>query len=106
MVRIAKRIAQALSLFAFLLLLLVGIFSPEKFTFAMLPIIVLKAFTGYVIFWLLGIVISDIILKAVLTTMEDKKYETWEGGLLVKFTPEKNEELQKANVRRPDDEEE
>ena len=99
MVILAKRFAQALSLFAFFVLLLVGIFSPEQFSFAQLPMIVLRAFTGYVIFWLLGIVISDIILKAVLTTMEDKKYEAWEGGLLAKFTPEKNDELQKANVK-------
>jgi hypothetical protein len=102
MVKMAKRIAQALSLFTFLLLLLVGIFSLDKFSFAQLPLIVLKAFTGYVIFWLLGIVISDIILKAVLTSMEDKKYDAWEGGLLVKFSSEKNEELQKANVRPPE----
>jgi hypothetical protein len=103
MVKIAKRIAQVLSLFAFLLLLIIGIFSVPEFSFALLPIIVLKAFTGYVIFWLLGIVISDIILKSVLTTMEDKKYEAWEGGLLTNFIPEKNEELQKANVRSQKD---
>ncbi len=102
MVKLAKGIAQTLSLFAFLLLMMVGIFSLDTFSFSQLPMIVLRAFTGYVIFWLLGIVISDIILKAVLTTMEDKKYDAAEGGLLVKFTPEKNEELLKVNVKPPE----
>lgn len=98
MVRLTKKIAQVLSLFVFLLLMIVGIFSVDEFTFAHLPLIVLKAFTGYVIFWLLGIVISDIMLKAILTSMEDKKYEDWEGGLLVKFAPGRNDELKKVNV--------
>lgn len=97
---LSKRIAQVLSLFVFFILLLVGIFSKEDFSFVHLPIIVLKAFIGYVIFWLLGIVISDIILKAVLSSIEDKKIEEWEGGILSKFSSEKKEDLKKINVER------
>lgn len=98
MVIMTKRIAQILSLFVFLLLLIVGVFTQEEFSFAHLPIIVLKAFIGYVIFWLLGIVISDILIKAVLNTMEDKQVDEWEGGLLSNFTPAKNEELKKTKT--------
>jgi len=60
----------------------------------------LKAFTGYVIFWLLGIVISDIVLKAILTSVEDKEVTTWEGGLLSQFSQDNHDELQKTNVKR------
>ena len=97
---ISRRIAQVLSLFIFFVLLLVGIFSKETFSFMHLPIIVLKAFIGYVIFWLIGIVISDIVLKAILTSVEDQKIETWEGGLLSKFSPEEDENIKKINVNR------
>jgi hypothetical protein len=100
MIRLSRRIAQFLSLFVFLVLLLAGIFSQENFALSQLPMIVLKAFIGYVIFWLLGIVLSDIVLKAVLTAMEDKKFEEWEGGMLTGFAPEKNEELKKTRVVR------
>jgi len=100
MVRLSRRIAQGLSLFVFFVLLLTGIFSQDSFALAQLPMIVLKAFLGYVIFWLLGIVLSDIVLKAVLAAMEDKKYEAWEGGLLDGFAPEKNEELAKTKTER------
>jgi len=99
MVQLTKKIAQLVSLFVFFMLLLVGIFSSDEFVITSLPIIALKAFIGYVIFWLIGIVISDIILKAVLQAMEDKKYEEWEGGLLVKFGPSKNEELKKMKLQ-------
>ncbi len=98
MVQLTKKIAQLISLFVFFTLLLVGIFSQNEFTLSVLPAIALKAFIGYAIFWLIGIVISDIMLKAVLQSMEDKKYEEWEGGLLVKFAPTNNEELKKLNL--------
>ncbi|MBL8029346.1 MAG: hypothetical protein JNL74_23185 [Fibrobacteres bacterium] len=99
MVQLTKKIAQLVSLFVFFTLLLVGIFSCEEFVLTSLPAIALKAFIGYVIFWLIGIVISDIILKAILQSMEDKKYEEWEGGLLVKFAPTKNDDLKKMNLQ-------
>ncbi|OGS36156.1 MAG: hypothetical protein A2293_04550 [Elusimicrobia bacterium RIFOXYB2_FULL_49_7] len=98
MTLMVRRIAQILSLFVFLLLLIVGIFSREDFALVHLPIIVLKAFIGYVIFWLLGIVVSDILLKAVLHSMEDQAMEEWEGGLLSRFIPDKNDELKKINT--------
>lgn len=98
MVELTKKIAQIVSLFVFFTLLLVGIFSAEEFSLAILPLIALKAFIGYVIFWLIGIVISDIMVKAILQSMEDKKYEEWEGGLLVKFAPANNEELTKNEI--------
>jgi hypothetical protein len=98
MVQLTKKIAQLVSLFVFFTLLLVGIFSCEEFVISSLPTIALKAFIGYVIFWLIGIVISDILLKAILQSMEDKKYDEWEGGLLVKFSPSKNEELKKMKL--------
>src|SRR3989339_2182000 len=98
MTLMVRRIAQILSLFVFLLLLIVGIFSREDFGLVHLPIIVLKAFIGYVIFWLLGIVVSDILLKAVLHSMEDQAMEEWEGGLLSRFIPDKNDELKKINT--------
>ncbi|MFH0918885.1 MAG: hypothetical protein V1913_00870 [Fibrobacterota bacterium] len=100
MASLSKRIAQFLSLFVFFVLLIAGIFSSDSFTLAHLPMIVLKAFIGYVIFWLLGIVLSDIVLKAVMNAMEDKKYETWEGGLLDGFSADKNADLKKSRLER------
>jgi len=98
MAMLSKKIAQAISLFVFLLLLLVGIFSKEGFALADLPMIGLKAFIGYVIFWLIAVVIADVVIKSILNAIETEKIEEWEGGMLTHFIPEKNEELIKTKV--------
>lgn len=82
---------QAMSLFVFVLLFIIGILSQEYFILVQLPMIVLKAFLGYVIFWLLGIVVSDILLKTVLHSMGEGQPEDWEKGLLSDFVPDKND---------------
>ena len=91
MIIFSKRIVQVMSLFVFILLFIIGILSQEYFTLVQLPIIVLKAFSGYVIFWLLGIVVSDLLLKTVLHSMGDRQPEDWEEGLLSDFVPDKND---------------
>ena len=87
MIIFSKRIVQVMSLFIFLLLFMIGVFSQEYFTLVNLTIIVLKAFIGYVIFWLLGIVISDILHNTVLHSMEDPQPEAWERGHAVRYRP-------------------
>lgn len=92
MIILSKRIAQILSIAVFLLLTIVGIFSKSEFYLGHLPIILLKAFIGYVIFWLLGIVVADIVLKSIVSSVENEKIEKWEGGLMSAFAKEKNDE--------------
>ena len=98
MVKAAKKIAQGLSLFVFFILLLVGIFSKPQFRLSDLPAIGLKAFIGYVIFWMLGIVVSDIVIKAILMDVEHEPADEGRGGLLTRFSPDKNEEVLKTRA--------
>ncbi|OGJ87573.1 MAG: hypothetical protein A2268_03985 [Candidatus Raymondbacteria bacterium RifOxyA12_full_50_37] len=100
MATLSRKIAQFLSLFVFFTLLIVGIVSDESFSLSHFPIIGLKAFTGYVIFWLFGLIISDIVLKAIVTSVEDKDLDKWEGGMLDNFSKDKNEELQRVQARK------
>ena len=85
MVAVVKRVAMMLGMFVFLLLLMVGMFSSEKFSFSELPLIFLKATVGFIIFWLFGIIVSDTIVKAISSSLENSKMEKWEGGIASRF---------------------
>ena len=98
MIIISKRIEYVMGIFIFLLLTMAGVISQEQITFVRLTIIVLKAFIGYVIFWLLGIFISDILLKTILHSVEDHQPKARKGSLLSDFGTDKNGDLKKIKV--------
>ncbi|MFP4521266.1 MAG: hypothetical protein ACLFQK_03900 [Fibrobacterota bacterium] len=88
MEKIVRKIAWILGVFVFLLLTVIGVFSMQEFSFSILPLIFLKASTGFIIFWLFGIIVSDTVIKAIVSSVKDTDLEKWEGGIVSRFVPD------------------
>jgi len=71
--KIAKKIGLFLGYIAFFCTVLVGIFSTENFQINDLTFIFIKAFVGFIIFWLLGIMVGGFVIKMILVNIAEEQ---------------------------------
>lgn len=96
---IMQKLSKSASGLAFFVILLVGIFSSPTLGGREVALILVKAAIGGVLFWVIGIVVSDIFLKGMLETMDEDPKEKWGGGLLTRFAAQKESMKQQAPVK-------
>jgi hypothetical protein len=77
-----KRIASILAIATFFVLLLLGLVSSQSFSWEAFAPAFVRAFAGAALFWIVGIIIGDIVLKGVITDIEIDQKNLIEGGLL------------------------
>ncbi len=78
-----KRIARIVSLLAFLIIFFVS-YSNSGFEIASLPVSLLKGMGAGFVFWFIGFIIADIILKGAVETIPEDNLEEEEGGLVAR----------------------
>jgi hypothetical protein len=77
-----KRIARLLSLSSFFIIFLFGIDPADIFNANTALIAFAKGCVGALLFWLLGFIVADIIIKGLVTDVRTDENDTLEGGLL------------------------
>ena len=78
-----KKIASLLGITVFFILLILSLAVDHEYTLQMLFLSLVRALVGASLAWVVGIVIADILLKGVLSDIEnDQKTALLEGGLL------------------------
>ena len=94
MKRLSRTIALLIATLVFFLLILTGIFSRNLLVLTLgdTLAVVLKAFIGFVIFYFLGLIAVDLVLKAIQSAVEDAQISKLQGGLVSHFVTEKDEE--------------
>ena len=87
MKKISRLLALFLSALIFFLLVLAGLFSQNfmELTITDVAFVILKAMLGFVIFYFLGLIAADLVLKAVKNAVEDSEFDKMEGGLAAHF---------------------
>ena len=104
MIEITRKVAKTVGIFTFLILMIVGVASCEGNLFSSLPLITLKAIVGFIIFWLFGIIISDTVIKAIITSIEDTSAQKWEGGVVSHFIPSSKDEIFEKETEEDEEE--
>ena len=84
-----KRGAMVLSCIAFFVVLVAGINSNDPFNTYGLIIASLRGLLAAFVFWLLGFVVGDIILKGVLEDLHVDRIDPLEGGVVQHFHDQK-----------------
>lgn len=84
-----QRFAKIIAVMAFFILFIVGLFSNYSLDLFSVLVSFFKASIGGLIFWIIGVIISDIILKGLLESIDTTRDNKWEGGLLTRFVEEK-----------------
>ncbi|MCU0609231.1 MAG: hypothetical protein MUF22_05645 [Chitinispirillaceae bacterium] len=77
-----KRISVLLGCSAFFMLFLTGLASSQSLAWESLIGAAARAATGGILFWIIGIVIADILLKGILSDIEVDKEHLVDGGML------------------------
>jgi len=77
-----KRISALLGISTFFMLFLIGMVSSHCISWEALAGAFGHALTGGVLFWIIGIVVADILLKGILSDVEVDKQYLLDGGLL------------------------
>jgi hypothetical protein len=94
MKRVTRVMALLIATLVFFLLVLTGIFSQNILALTLTDalLVLLKAFIGFVIFYFLGLIAMDLVLKAVQSAVEDAQISKLQGGLISRFVAEKPKE--------------
>lgn len=82
MVRLIRKIASLIGISTFFLLFFLSLAVSQEFTLQSLAVSLGRAVIGGSLFWVIGIVIADILLKGVVTDIDQDKKILMEGGLL------------------------
>jgi hypothetical protein len=90
---LTRRVANIISILIFFIIFMVGYFSYDKIEIIDLLQIAIKACVGALIFWIIGFILSDIALKAILETIQVEEDNKWTGGLFTRVVEEKEKEL-------------
>ena len=88
-----KKAAAVLGIAAFFLLLLFGMAGSRQFTFEALVPVFFRAVLGAGLFWVIGIVIADILVKGIITDASIDRQHLVEGGLLQRVLFVKEQDL-------------
>ena len=91
MKKLARTLALLLATLVFFLLVLTGLFSQDVLILTLTEalLVLLKAIIGFVIFYFLGLIAVDLILKALKSAVEDAQVSKLQGGLISHFVDEK-----------------
>ncbi|MFH1760999.1 MAG: hypothetical protein ABIA63_07845, partial [bacterium] len=93
-----SKIRFYLSMFIFLLMMLIGIGTADAPDWMDLAMITLKACTGYVIFWLLSLVVVDVVFKTMIFEVKEKHLDKWQQGMLARFVEKSTSEKSEHNI--------
>ena len=77
-----KKIALILGISVFFLLLIIGIAGAGEYTLHSLSVAFIRAFFGASLAWVVGIIIADILLKGMVSDIENDRSALMEGGLM------------------------
>jgi hypothetical protein len=77
-----KRIARLLSLSSFFVVFFLGIDPADPFNANAALIAFIKGCGAAVVFWVLGFIVADIVIKGLVTDVHTDESDTMEGGLL------------------------
>jgi hypothetical protein len=77
-----KRIARLLGMLSFFTVFFLGIDPADPFDATTAGIAFAKGCAGALLFWFLGFIIADIVIKALVTDVRTDDNDTMEGGLL------------------------
>ncbi len=89
--------------FVFFIIFLTGTLSHKVITTDILIATLLKAFVGALIFWLIGIIISDIAIKGMIENLDLDDKNIWSGGLLTRVAQEKEKMLKDQESEKIDE---
>jgi cytochrome bd-type quinol oxidase subunit 1 len=81
---------------AFILIFLAGYDFTGTFTIESITPIILKSLFGAVLFWFLGIIIGDIIVRGIVEDIDESKLDSLEGGFEQLIAEEKSKEKVKV----------
>jgi hypothetical protein len=92
--KLSRITALLIATLVFFLLVLTGIFSQNVLNLSLgeALLVILKALIGFVIFYFLGLIAVDLVLKAIQSAVEDAQVSKLQGGLISHFVEEKTEE--------------
>ena len=77
-----NKIAKVIGLATFFIVLFIGLAKSGEFTFASILSSTAYALIGGALFWFIGIIISDILFKGIVTDIETDSDCLADGGLL------------------------
>ena len=77
-----KRIARLLALLTFFTVFVSGIDPADPFNVQIAVWACAKGCAGALLFWLLGFIIADIVIKGLVTDIRTDENDTMEGGIL------------------------
>ncbi len=77
-----KRMARMLGMLTFFVVFFLGIDPEDPFNANVAAIAFFKGLAGAFLFWLLGFIIADIVVKGLVTDVPTDDNDTVEGGLL------------------------
>jgi hypothetical protein len=77
-----KRIAFLMGTIAFFIILFVGLDPDDPFAAGSVLAAFSRALLGGAMFWFVGIIIADIVLKGIVEDIEQEHIPEYEGGLL------------------------
>jgi hypothetical protein len=91
MKKLTRTLALLLATLVFFLLVLTGLFSQNVLALSLgeALLVILKALIGFVIFYFLGLIAADLVLKAIKSAVEDAQVSKLQGGLISHFVDEK-----------------
>jgi hypothetical protein len=77
-----KRIARLMSMLSFFVVFFLSLDPADPFSASIAVIAFIKGCVGALLFWFLGFIAADIVIKGLVTDMHTNKSDTLEGGLL------------------------
>ncbi len=98
MLALYKKWRKNLALLVFFLMFIIGVLSSPVLDCAVLAMIALKAGIGFVIFWILSLIILDVLFKTIIFEIKEKSPEPWQQGLVAHFAQkEEREDVSKSH---------
>ncbi len=77
-----KRIARILGILSFFIAFFMGIDPYDPFDVRTALNAVIKGFAGALLFWMMGFIVADIIIKGIMMSVPTEASDAIEGGLL------------------------
>jgi hypothetical protein len=88
-----KRTAFILGVGAFFIVFFLGIDFADIFNPETLAVALLKGIAGAALFWTMGFIIGDIVLKGIVTDAQTDENDTAEGGIIQRLHSVKTEQV-------------
>jgi len=97
-----KKFARILSILTFFVVFFIGLNSPDPFDPMIISIALVKAIIGAILFWFIGIIVADIVLKGIVAETDTVPEDAIDGGLIQRIYEEKekqNPDIQMSSAK-------